>query len=153
MDLSAADPVTGPVRAGDLLWAPTPERVASANITAFMAWLKETCGLEFTSYPDLWQWSVTETAAFWQAVWDYNDIIAVEQPDAALGKADMPGAEWFPGARLNYAENVMRKEAPGEGALFLPPETRPVPPMYWEEFAPAVRTLATRLRELGVEPG
>ena len=109
MDLSADDPVTGPVRAGDLVWTPTPERVASANMTAFMGWLKETRGLEFTSYPDLWQWSVTETAAFWQAVWDYNDVIAVEQPRrGARQAATCPGAEWFPGARLNYAENVMR---------------------------------------------
>ena len=49
MDLSASDPVTGPVRAGDLLWTPTPDRVASANMTAFMGWLKETRGLEFTN--------------------------------------------------------------------------------------------------------
>ena len=82
MDLSAGDPVTGPVRAGDLLWTPTPQRVASANMTAFMSWLKDTRGLEFTHYPDLWQWSVTETDAFWQAIWDYNDIIA----DAAAGR-------------------------------------------------------------------
>ena len=86
MDLSADDPVTGPVRAGDLVWTPTPERAASANMTAFMGWLKETRGLEFTSYPDLWQWSVTETAAFWQAIWDYNDVIVTEQPTAALGE-------------------------------------------------------------------
>src|SRR6202012_3613668 len=104
-------------------------------------------------YPELWQWSVTETDAFWQAIWDYNDIIAVEQPTAVLGQREMPGAEWFPGARLNFAENVMRKEAPGEVALYYHSESVPVTPMYWDEFGPAVRTLATRLRELGVQPG
>ncbi len=153
MDLSASDPVTGPVKAGDLLWAPTPDRVASANVTAFMGWLKKTRGLAFTSYPDLWQWSVTETDAFWQAVWDYSGVVAAEQPAAVLGKRDMPGAEWFPGARLNYAENVMRLETPGEVALYYHSETVPVTPMYWDEFGPAVRTLATRLRALGVKPG
>ena len=153
MDLSADDPVTGPVKAGDLLWTPTPERVASANMTAFTGWLKETRGLEFTNYPDLWQWSVTETDAFWQAVWDYCGVIAVEQPTAVLGQRDMPGAEWFPGARLNYAENVMRLEAPGEVALYYHSETVPVTPMYWDELGPAIRTLATRLRALGVKPG
>ena len=112
MDLSPSDPVTGTVRAGDLLWAPTPERVAGSNMTAFMTWLRETRGLEFAAYPDLWEWSVTETDAFWQAIWDYCDIIAVQQPTAVLGRREMPGAEWFPGARLNYAENVMRHEAP-----------------------------------------
>jgi len=73
MDLSANDPVTGHVRAGDLLWTPTPERVAGANITAFMDWLKDTRGLDFAGYPELWQWSVTETDAFWQAIWDSGD--------------------------------------------------------------------------------
>ncbi len=153
MDLSDSDPVTGPVKAGDLLWTPTAERVAGANMTAFMAWLKETRGLEFTNYPDLWQWSVTETDAFWQAIWDYNDIIATAQPAAVLGKRDMPGAQWFPGAELNYAENVMRREAPGEIALYYHSETVPVTPMYWDELGPAVRKLGTRLRALGVKPG
>ena len=153
MDLSPRDPVTGPVRPGDLLWVPTPERTADANVTAFMRWLRETRGLEFAGYPELWQWSVTETEAFWQAVWDSGDIIAAEQPAAVLGRADMPGADWFPGARLNYAENAMRWERPGEVALYHHSETAPVTPMYWDEFGPAVRTLATQLRALGVKPG
>jgi acetoacetyl-CoA synthetase len=153
LDLSAGDPVTGPVKAGDLLWAPAPERAAAANITAFIGWLKQTRGLDFAGYPPLWEWSVTETGAFWQAIWDYSDIVAAEQPAAALGRPDMPGAEWFPGARLNYAENVMRRERPGAVALYYHSETVPVTPMYWDEFGPAVRALANQLRALGVQPG
>src|SRR6201986_3179386 len=100
MDLSADDPVTGPVRAGDLVWTPTAERVASANITAYLAWLKDTSGLKFDGYRDLWEWSVTETEAFWQTIWDFHEIIAAEQPTAVLGRQRaMPGVEWFPGAR------------------------------------------------------
>ncbi len=153
MDLSPADPVTGPVSAGDLLWEPSPERVARANLTAFARWLTQTRGLEFGGYPELWQWSVTETDAFWQAVWDYSDIIAAAPPSAVLGQREMPGAEWFPGARLNYAENVMRHEAPGQTALYYHAETVPVSALSWDELGPAVRVLATRLRALGVQPG
>jgi acetoacetyl-CoA synthetase len=142
-----------PVRAGDLLWVPTPERVATANVTTFLAWLRRTRGLEFDGYPELWQWSVTETAAFWQAVWDYSDVIASAPPTAALAAAAMPGAQWFPGARLNYAENVLRREAPGQVALYHHSESVPVTPVYWDELGPAVRTLATRLHALGVQPG
>jgi acetoacetyl-CoA synthetase len=142
-----------PVRAGDLLWVPTPERVAAANVTAFLAWLRQTRGLEFDGYPELWQWSVTETAAFWQAVWDYSDVVASAPPTAALAAAGMPGAQWFPGARLNYAENVLRREAPGQVALYHHSESVPVTPVYWDELGPAVRALATRLRALGVQPG
>ena len=84
------DPLAGPVRAGDLLWTPSPERVGRANITAFIAWLKQTRGLDFAGYPELWQWSVTDLDAFWRAVWDYNDIIAQTPPTATLGRKDMP---------------------------------------------------------------
>jgi acetoacetyl-CoA synthetase len=153
MDLSPRDPVTGPVRAGDLLWVPTPKRAADANVTAFMGWLQQTRGLAFAGYPELWEWSVNDTDAFWQAIWDYSDIVAQTQPAAVLGRREMPGAEWFPGARLNYAENVMRRETPGEVALYYHSESVPVTPLYWDEFGPAVRTLATRLRALGVQPG
>jgi acetoacetyl-CoA synthetase len=154
MDLSAADPVTGPVKAGDLLWVPTADRVANANITAYLAWLKETRGLAFDGYPDLWEWSVTETEAFWQSIWDYHDIIAAERPTAVFGqRRTMPGAQWFPGARINYAENVLAREAPGEVALYYHSETVPVTPLLWDDLAGKVRILATELRRLGVRPG
>jgi acetoacetyl-CoA synthetase len=141
------------VRAGDLIWTPSQERIRRANITAFMAWLKQTRGLEFAGYPELWQWSVTDLDAFWGAIWDYNDIVAAAQPAAVLGKRDMPGAEWFPGARLNYAQNVLARERPGEVALYYHSETTPVTPLLWDELAGNVRILATRLRDLGVRPG
>jgi acetoacetyl-CoA synthetase len=153
MDLSSGDPVTGPVKAGDLLWTPTRERVANANITAYLAWLQRTRGLEFANYQDLWQWSVTETDAFWRSIWDYNNIIVTREPTSVLGRREMPGAQWFPGAELNFAENVMAREAPGEVALYYHSETVPVTPLYWEDFAGQVRVLATQLRNLGVRPG
>ncbi|HEX4399483.1 MAG TPA: acetyl-coenzyme A synthetase N-terminal domain-containing protein, partial [Trebonia sp.] len=99
------DPLSGPVKAGDLLWTPSPERVANANITAFIGWLKQTRNLDFAGYPELWDWSVTDTGAFWQAVWDWGDIVTETPPAQSLARSEMPGAEWFPGARLNYAQN------------------------------------------------
>ncbi|HEX6453932.1 MAG TPA: acetoacetate--CoA ligase [Trebonia sp.] len=147
-------PVPDDVRAGDLLWVPTRKRVTQSTITAFITWLKDTRGLEFAGYPELWQWSVTETEAFWQAVWDYNDIAVGQQPVRVLGKKTMPGAQWFPGAELNYAENVLKQERPGEIALYYHSEATPVTPLYWDELGPKVRILATRLRDdLGVQPG
>ena len=153
MPAASPDPLSGPVSAGDLLWTPSPERIANANMTAFTAWLKDTRGLRFDAYPDLWQWSVTDLEGFWQAIWDYNDIVVAEQPTAVLGKKTMPGAEWFPGASLNYAENVLHQERPGEVALYYHSETTPVTALYWDELGRNVRILATQLRRLGVEPG
>jgi acetoacetyl-CoA synthetase len=146
-------PVPDHVSAGDLLWVPSPERAAQANITGFMRWLKDTRALTFAGYPELWEWSITDIDAFWRAVWDYNDIVVTEPPSKVLGRREMPGAEWFPGARLNYAENVLARERPGEIALYYHSETTPVTPMYWDELVGKVRILATQLRNLGVEPG
>ena len=147
------DPLAGPVKAGDLLWTPSPERVANANITAFIRWLKETRNLDFAGYPELWDWSVTDTGAFWQAVWDWGDIVTEAPPAQSLASSEMPGAEWFPGARLNYAQNVLAKERKGEVALYYHSETTPVTPLSWDELANNVRVLATQLRNLGVRPG
>ena len=97
---------------------------------------------------------MTETEAFWQTIWDYHDIIAAERPTAVFGeRRTMPGVEWFPGAMLNYAENVMAREAPGEVALYYHSETVPVTPLLWDDLAGKVRILATQLRRLGVRPG
>jgi len=102
---------------GDLLWAPSPEQVAQANVTAFTGWLGRERGLHFDGYHALWRWSVTDLEGFWQAVWDYFGIAASSPPARVLGRRAMPGAQWFPGARLNYAEHVLRNERPGTDAL------------------------------------
>ena len=140
-------------REGDLLWTPSPEWVASANVTAFMSWLARERGRRFTAYHELWRWSVEDLDGFWQAVWDYSGVTASAPPERVLGRREMPGAEWFPGARLNYAEHVLRRERPGTDALLYRGEKTPLAGLDWGLFAGQVRILATRLRELGVEPG
>ncbi len=141
------------VREGDLLWTPGPDRAGRANVTAFITWLAAERGLDFGDYGTLWQWSVTDLDGFWQAVWDYCGIEASAPPTAVLGRRDMPGAEWFPGARLNYAQHVLRREQPGRDALFYRSESAPLAGLSWADLAGSVRVLATRLRQLGVRPG
>ncbi len=141
------------VRDGDLLWAPAPDQVAGANLTAFTGWLARERGLHFDGYDALWRWSVTDLEGFWQAVWDYFGIASSAPPTGVLGSRAMPGAQWFPGARLNYAEHVLRNERPGTDALLYASETTPLAGLPWEEFAGQVRILATRLRSMGVRPG
>jgi acetoacetyl-CoA synthetase len=96
---------------------------------------------------------VTDLDGFWQAIWDYCGVSASVAPAAVLGRRAMPGAEWFPGARLNYAEHVLRNEQAGLDALCYQSETTPLAGLPWTELAGGVRVLATRLRELGVGPG
>ena len=141
------------VRQGDLLWTPGPDRADRANVTAFTRWLSRERGLDFAGYDALWHWSVTDLDGFWQAVWDYCGIEASVPPTAVLGARTMPGADWFPGARLNYAQHVLRRERPGEDALYYQSETTPLASLAWPDLANGVRVLATRLRAMGVRPG
>ena len=141
------------VRDGDLLWAPGPDRAGRANVIAFIQWLARERGLELDGYAALWRWSVTDLDGFWQAVWDYCGIEASVPPTAVLGHRAMPGADWFPGARLNYAQHVLRREQPGQDALLYQSETRPLSGLPWPDLANGVRVLATRLRAMGVRPG
>jgi len=142
-----------PVREGDLLWTPGAARVADANLTAFMSWLASERGLRFDGYHALWRWSVGDLEGFWRAVWDYSGIDASAPPERVLGRRAMPGAEWFPGARLNYAQHILRRERPGEPALLHVSETTPMASLDWADLAGQVRILGTRLRAMGVRPG
>jgi len=144
--------MTEPVREGDLLWTPSAEQVAGANVTAFQAWLAAH-GRRFDSYDALWHWSVRDLEGFWQAIWDYCGVECSARPHRALGKASMPGAEWFPGARLNYAQQVLRQERPGETALLSVSEWAPLTSVDWADLAGQVRILGTQLRALGVQAG
>jgi acetoacetyl-CoA synthetase len=141
------------VHEGDLLWEPSASQVATANLTAFQRWLSAERDRHFASYGELWQWSVDDLEGFWQAIWDYSGIESSAPHTRVLGSRAMPGAEWFPGARLNYAQHVLRRERPGEDALLFCSETVPPTGLPWEVFAGQVRILATQLRGMGVEPG
>jgi len=141
------------VREGDLLWTPSPDQVARANITAFTAWLAAERQLRFASYEALWQWSVTDLDGFWQAVWDYCGIRASTPPSAVLGRRSMPGADWFPGARLNYAEHILRRAPDHRDALLFAGENVPLQALSRGALGRQVRTLATFLRARGVRPG
>ncbi|MGH8260380.1 MAG: AMP-binding protein, partial [Steroidobacteraceae bacterium] len=110
-------------------------------------------GLNFETYDALQRWSVDDLDAFWSSIWEYFGIQASTPYERVLGRREMPGTEWFPGARLNYAEHALRHERPGADAVLHLSERTPLAPLSWEELGGAVRKLATRLRELGIRPG
>ncbi|HVW70925.1 MAG TPA: acetoacetate--CoA ligase [Steroidobacteraceae bacterium] len=141
------------LKEGDLLWTPSRERVDKAHLTAFTRWLGAERGRSFASYADLWQWSVDDLEGFWQAIWDYFEVQSSAPHERVLADRRMPGAEWFPGARLNYAQHALRNERPNATALLYLSERAALTSLSWEELASKVRILATQLRKLGVRPG
>ncbi|KAF1022982.1 MAG: Acetyl-coenzyme A synthetase [Pseudomonas sp.] len=142
-----------PVTQGALLWQPSPEFAQQTQLTRYLTWLNHARGRNFAGYHALWQWSVDDLDGFWQSIWDHFDVTSSHPHHAVLAKRDMPGAQWFPGARLNLAEHILRNEREGCDALLYLNESCALQGMPWREFATQVRTLATYLRAQGVVPG
>lgn len=101
------------------LWQPTPEQIESANMTRFRAYLNDNLGTQLDDYDALYQWSIDQPEAFWSALWDESGVIAETRGSVVLMDGDkMPGARWFPEARLNFAENLLRRRDAGDALIF-----------------------------------
>jgi acetoacetyl-CoA synthetase len=132
------------------------------QIRLYQDWLQQTRGLGFTSYDDLWRWSVTDLDAFWQSIWDYFDLQSPAPHSAVLALNRMPGASWFPGAQFNYAHQVFRHvdkaHAAGFQALISHNEqslAAGAPPreISWPELRRQAASLALHLKAHGLQPG
>jgi acetoacetyl-CoA synthetase len=141
------------IREGELLWTPSQARRDRSQVKRYMQWLKEHRGLHLENYEALWRWSVTDLDGFWHSIWDYFGIQASTPFSKVLGRRNMPGAEWFPGARLNYAGYILARERPEATAIISVREGGTPQRMSWATLGDQVRILATQLRQMGVRPG
>jgi acetoacetyl-CoA synthetase len=136
------------------LWTPPSAVVDDARMTAFMRWAGERHGREFADYAELWGWSVSEIEQFWGDIWEYCGVRASAPYERVLASRRMPGARWFEGARLNYAENMLlRDRDPSETAVLHASELRPLERLTWGELTEQVAAVAEGLRSLGVKRG
>jgi acetoacetyl-CoA synthetase len=136
-----------------VLWVPDADAIERATLTRFSRWLEETRDLDLPDYHALWRWSVDDLEGFWGALAEYCSVRFSTPPERVLGRREMPGAEWFPGARLNYAEHLMRGHQPGAVAFRHLSELRPQGVTTWAELELLTARIAGGLRALGVEPG
>jgi acetoacetyl-CoA synthetase len=137
-----------------VLWRPSPERQAYANITRFMKLVGERYGVAVTQYAALYQWSIENPAAFWNLLWDFAEIKAVRKGDVILAHKDrMPGALWFPDARLNYAENLLRQHDNRRFAISFHSENGVTRRLSYVELYHQVSQLTQALRDDGVKAG
>jgi acetoacetyl-CoA synthetase len=148
------------------LWEPTEQDRERAEMTRFMRFLGERDGREPGSYDELWRWSVEELDDFWASVWDFCGVQSSRPYEQVLADRSMPGAEWFPGARLNYAENMLTDLQRADGdlrsgrrrdaeavAVVHCSELRELQELSWGELSERVAAAAGGLRALGVERG
>ncbi len=139
------------VNEGQLLWEPSEAVASGSNLAGYMNWLRRRKTVDVQDYGALWQWSVDNIEAFWASLWDYFDILSDTPFEQVVSSVEMkPGNAWFPGSRVNLAEHILRHERPGEIALYYLSEMRPLTAMTWDDFAARVRTLADRMRAMGV---
>jgi acetoacetyl-CoA synthetase len=138
--------------------------VEGARMTDFMRWAGQRHEREFDGYRELWEWSVGEIEQFWADIWEYCGVrasrpyerVLTEQDSegSPIGRREMPGASWFEGARLNYAENMLlRGRDPSATAVLHASELRPLEELSWSELSEQVAALAAGLRSLGVGRG
>lgn len=136
-----------------LLWTPSAERISRSQLRRYMDWLARERGLRFADYEALWRWSVGDIEAFWASLWDYFQIRAHKPYTKVLAKRTMPGAEWFSGAELNYADQVFRHATDAKPAILHASEQQPLQQMSWRSLQSQVASVAAHLRRSGVNRG
>ena len=142
-----------PAHEATVLWEPPEQLVEEAALTRYLRWLERERGLAFDGYEALWRWSVTDLDAFWRSIWDVFEVHGNPAPGRVLGDRSMPGAQWFPGTHLNFAEHVFRGKADDAVAIVHASELRDQQEMSWAELRALTGRVAAGLRALGVGKG
>ncbi len=134
------------------LWSPPERRVQDSILSHFRRQLESKFGQDFTSYQDLHQWSVANSQDFWPAVWDFCDVSGQAGDRVVINKDQMEKSAWFPAARLNFAENLLRTRGDGP-AIIARTGQLPRIEISWNELHGQVSRVAQHLRKLGVRRG
>ena len=135
--------------AGKLLWEPDSASSRKTNVYSYTKWLEKR-GMKFGSYDELWKWSVEDIEGFWGSIWKYYDVMDVDY--VVLSERTMPGARWFDGSELNFAERVFRDRRDGT-ALLSKKERGSSKETSWTELEGRTGVLASKMKELGVAAG
>lgn len=138
---------------GDLLWQPSEAILENANLTRYRRWLASQKGLSFANYADLWHWSVNDIGPFWQSIWEFCDVKASQPGSQPLAEVAMPGAVWFPDARLNYAENIFAHMTDERPALLYEDEENALVAISWQALTRQTAVIQQTLQSLGVQKG
>ena len=144
-----------PVDTGDILWRPPADVLDHSRIGHFLSWVREHRGVDLRDHEAAWRWSVDDLEGFWAAVWDFFDVTDHGSRTSVLAERTMPGAQWFAGSKLNYAEHALRGAGAADAdlALHARSQTRPDLTWSWGELREQVARARRVLVDLGVGPG
>jgi acetoacetyl-CoA synthetase len=142
----------GDAAGGESLWTPSEQRARDAAITHYTEWLAAERGLEFGSLGELWAWSVDDLGGFWDSIWEFCAVRGERGGGPALADDAMPGAHWFPGARVNYAENALTRRGAAPAVIAVR-EDATTAVVSWDRLRRDVGACAAGLRALGVRTG
>lgn len=134
------------------LWTPNPEQINASNMKAFMLRANEITGTDFKDYQDLWQWSVDDSPAFWSALWDFFEVIGEKGDRILLNSDNIEQAEWFPEARLNFAQNLLRERSDHLAIIFRA-EDQADYLLTFNQLFDQVSAVATWLKTQGINKG
>ena len=140
---------------GAVVLTPRPEARATTRIGAYLDWLATARGLHFDSYQELWQWSVDDLDSFWRSIWDHFGIKSATPVGEVLARREMPGAQWFPGTRINYAGEFIHRAAGREDeiAVIGESQTRDIVTYTVGQLCDLIARVRRGLQRLGVGPG
>lgn len=141
------------IQEGTLLWEPSEQMKQSSNLMDYMNWLRNNRNLDFADYDQLWKWSVEEIEQFWESIWDYFAVISSGNYVKVLSERKMPGAKWFDGTKVNYAEHIFRNKKDGKPAIISKSEGKPVRTMTWEVLQDEVAAFREGLLKEGIKAG
>ena len=146
--------MTGVEEIGSVLWTPPADVRETTQLGRYLDWLKEERGIDHAGYDELWRWSVDDLEGFWGSLWDFFEIRAHTPYERVLGSREMPGAEWFTGSRLNYAEHMVgREEDTDQVAVLARSQTRADFDLTFGELREQVARARAGLKRLGIGPG
>lgn len=143
----------GTVKEGTLLWEPDRSRIENSNLSRYMKWLNEEKQLDMKDYNSLWNWSVHDIEGFWKSQWDYFNIQSGKPYQHVLSSHEMPGATWFTGSTINYAEHVFRNRNQDNIAIIHESEVRQTTEVTWGQLYRDTAAIQQTLKELGVKSG
>ncbi|MCB0309829.1 MAG: acetoacetate--CoA ligase [Bdellovibrionales bacterium] len=135
------------------IWTPPKQRIESSNLVDYLRYLREAHHADFTSFGELYNWSIQESEEFWESIWNYCDILHDNQPNSVLNQpGSLLEAEWFPGATLNFAENLLRTDEEKPAIVFWG-ERSVRRTLSYPQLRDLVSKLATYFRQNGVKSG